>query len=73
MEALTKFAKSDLNQARKRGEILVAQTKRGTVSLRYADGTYTLTTQGTAPEVLASGKAATVVPVLVSLYDVVAA
>lgn len=67
MEALTKFAKSDLNLSRKEGSILIAQTKRGTLSLEHVAGIYTLKAEG---EVLATGKPAVVVPVLASLYQI---
>jgi hypothetical protein len=73
VDQLKRFADSDLRAARKQGEILVTQTKRGTVALRHEGGVYTLTTQGPNATVLASGKAAVARECLVSLYTVVAA
>ena len=68
---LIKIAKSDLRIARKEGENLICQTKRGTLSLRHSDGIYTLTTQGINAQVIAQGKPAIVAPVLASCYSVV--
>jgi hypothetical protein len=69
--ALTRYATSDLRCARREGYLLVAQTKKGTLALSYVDGAYTLSTVGPKAEVLASGKAGTVRPVLVGVYDIV--
>ncbi len=68
MIALEKFAASDLRAAKKYGEILIGGTKRGSLTLRYVAGTYTLLTWGLVPEIVASGKPATVRPVLATLY-----
>ncbi len=67
---LNKFADADLRAARKHGEMLIGQTKRGTVALRYAGGIYTLTLQGPKPEILVSGMPGMVRPILAALYDV---
>ena len=69
-DALNKFAASDLRAARQHGELRLGGTKRGTLALRHAGGVYTLTTQGLAPEVVATGKPAVVRPALAALYVV---
>ena len=68
--ARQRFAASDMRYARKDGEVAITQTTRGTVFLRYNDGTYTLDTAGLNPETLATGKAAAVKPTLMTLYTV---
>jgi hypothetical protein len=68
--ALIKIAKSDLSKARKESEILVAQTREGTLSLTHTNGTYTLRTLGLDAKVIVSGKPATVAPVLATMYRV---
>jgi hypothetical protein len=73
IKLLTPFAKQDESLARKQGDVMICQTKRGTLMLRYDRDTktYTLTTTGLNPETLAVGKPATVRPVLMAQYDVV--
>jgi hypothetical protein len=68
--SLLKFAASDLRTARKQGDTLIGQTQRGTLSLSYVAGVYTLATVGLHPVTLASGKPSAVKPVLADLYDV---
>jgi hypothetical protein len=68
--ATKKFASQDMRNARRQGEILIGQTTRGTVSLRHADGIYTVTTQGMNATVLAQGKRSAVWSVLAGLYSV---
>jgi hypothetical protein len=66
-----KAANQDLKLVRKEGEIAIAQTREGTVFLRYEDGKYSITKAGLFGGVLASGELKVVRPVLESLYDVV--
>ena len=68
--SLLKLAASDLRTARKQGDTLIGQTQRGTLSLSYVAGVYTLATVGLNPVTLASGKPAAVMVVLADLYDV---
>lgn len=70
-KSLNRFAKSDLADAKKRGCILIGMSKRGTLSLKCDDGTFSLSTTGLDARVLASGTAAEVSAVLVTLYTVV--
>lgn len=37
---LAKFARADMRKAREHGEILIAQTKQGNVTLTYSDRLY---------------------------------
>lgn len=66
-----KAANQDLKLVRKEGEIAIADTREGTVWLRYESGNYSLTKAGLFGGVLASGELRVVKPVLESLYDVV--
>jgi hypothetical protein len=64
-------ANADLRTAKRRGCVLICNTLKGTVSLTCdvdgLDGVYVLATNG---EVLATGKARDVRPVLAAVYDV---
>jgi hypothetical protein len=62
------FAQQDLDTARREGEILVAQTKRGTLMVRYAEKTYSITVAG--GEQLMSGTRKQAIQTLSSLYTV---
>lgn len=64
------YANSDMQMARREGEIIMARTKKGNVNLSYADRTYKLVQDGTG-EVLYEGKAKGCREVIVNLYDVV--
>ena len=72
--ARASFAKSDLATARREGAkgMLITQTSKGLLSLRYdaATKTYTLTRCGMSPEVLAVGAPKVVAPALAALYVV---
>ena len=73
--ALTRYANSDLRTARKHGEIIVAGTKRGNVTLSYNDETRTylltaLNMKTLESDVLAKGKAANARNALIALYVV---
>jgi hypothetical protein len=65
-----KAASQDLTLAREEGKILIAQTKRGTLSLTYADGQYTLFVCGEETPI-ATGSRAAVRKALAPLYDVI--
>lgn len=69
---LTKEAKKDVARVRKSGELLIGQTKLGTLRLvRVTGGNfYELTTQGMDARKLVLGTAAEVVATLVPLYVV---
>jgi hypothetical protein len=68
--SLLRFAAQDLRAAKAHGYLLIGQTNRGTLSLSYTSGTYTLSTTGTDATVLAEGKPAAVRPVLARLYTI---
>jgi hypothetical protein len=64
-------AESDLRRVKREGEILIAQTIKGTVRLARADDGYVLVTCGhVVPETLAAGKRKVVKAALAKLYDV---
>lgn len=72
--ALTRFANNDLNLTRKHGEITVAQTKRGNITLRHEAGVYSAggfeIKDGKLSEWSVSGTKATIRALLVASYDV---
>lgn len=66
---LTKEAKKDVARAKKHGELLIGDTKLGTLRLfRVADGIFQLNTQGIDARKLVLGTAAEVVSTLAPLY-----
>lgn len=64
---LERYAKSDLAKAKNEGDIIIARTKKGNVTVSHENGIYTLMAQG---RTLYKGPAAGAVPVIVGLYDV---
>jgi hypothetical protein len=70
--ARASFAKSDLAIARREREMMVCQTKEGTVAVRYdvAAKSYSITKQGFNAKLLAEGPPRVVATVLAALYVV---
>ena len=68
--ALVKFANQDLAIARRKGSLIVAQTKLGNLDLSYENGSYTIHSQGLNARCLLVGKAGSARDFLVSSYNV---
>jgi hypothetical protein len=69
MQALKKAANQDLAIARKNGILAIAQTKLGTLEVKYANRLYTVMSQD--GQVLCWGNASKARELLMSVYDVV--
>jgi hypothetical protein len=68
LSQLDKIAAADLRTALKDKYSVIGNTKRGTLTLSYSEGTYTLSTFGHNPVRIAQGTPAVVRPILASLY-----
>jgi hypothetical protein len=66
---LDKMAEADLRTALKDKNSVIGYTKKGTLTLSYFEGTYTLSTFGHNPALIVQGPPAVVRPVLAALYN----
>ena len=67
MDHLRYFAQQDVDKARHEGEVLVAQTKRGTLTVRYENKQYVILATG---EELVRGTRKQAITTLADLYTV---